>query len=634
MMGIARLHMKTQRHLKAIALLALVIGAGTANAAIPVGNLVHDGPATPEQLSLFLPVTGSLAYTATATVRYKRTSASTWKTGHPLHRIRLDYYSGNPAAPVTAGFAWPIIDLEPGTSYNVEVTVQNGAESVVKQGTFTTRALPPPAGAATVTLPAGSSAGQIEAAIESASPGDVIVLSDGTYNLTANIQFAASGTAANPIYVRGQSRDGVVLSRSGGDRMIHFVGVSSNLVFEDFTLVGSGVDSGVTPEPAIKFHGSAEGSSRITFRRITMDGFDQAIISPDRVDEMMVYDCNMDGNNQWNQDLYPYGGSGSPGAGDGTPDLDQNLFWNDDGVRLPGLGNVIFNNTLRGFGDTLSFCSHAGSTTLAECRGTHFYRNDVYDSGDDGAEVDYAFRNVSLYDNRFTNAGAFISLDPLHAGPFLGARNVAINVTRTPLKQNATITGQFFYNNTQVLTNHRHVRAWTQFNNGSLRSWGYRNNILIYHGSGDVMVIEAGGNNPIDFTHNSFYPDRGFSWSSTGGSASTLAGIQASVSSTTPVFSGSTRRHEFDNITVAQPFVANIAIGNSYYNRVTGVYTPVLSNGTAPRGSGVVIPNITDGYSGSAPDRGAIITGRPLPFYGDRSAAPAPNPPTNLTVTN
>lgn len=605
-----------------------------ASAAIPVGALTHDGPGTPEQLALFLPVTGSLPFTATASVRYKPTISSTWEIGHPLHRIRTDFYGGGSIVPVEEGFAWPIIDLIPNTSYDVEVTVENAGESEVRTATFTTRALPPAAGANKIVIPIGSTSGQIETLIEGASPGDVVEFSNGAYALDSTLLLAVSGTPAAPVYIRGQSRAGVVLSRASGGTAIHFVGNSSNLIFEDMTLQGTGVDSGIGPTPAIQFHTDAANSSGVTFRRLTVNGFDQAIVSTSRVNGIMVYDSIFNGNNQWNQDLYAYGGSGAPGTGDGTPDLNQNIFWNDDGIRLPGLGNVIFNNTFRGFGDTLSYCSHSGGSTLAECRGIHFYRNDVYDSGDDGAEIDHAFRNVSLYDNRFTNAGAFISLDPLHGGPFLGARNIGINISRTPLKQNATITGQFFYNNTQILTNHRHPSGWHQFNDGALRSWGYRNNIFIYHGSADTMAILSSGNDPIDFTHNSFYPDRGFAWSSSGGSGSTLAQVQANISATTPIFSGASKRHQDDNITESQPFVDNVAIGSNYLNRVTQASTPILRSGTAPRGTGVAIANITDGFSGAAPDRGAIISGRGVPIYGDRSAITSPNPPTDLTAAD
>jgi hypothetical protein len=34
---------------------------------------------------------------------------------------------------------------------------------------------------------------------------------------------------------------------------------------------------------------------------------------------------------------------------------------------------------------------------------------------------------------------------------------------------------------------------------------------------------------------------------------------------------------------------------------------------------GAVIPNVTDGYSGNAPDLGALELGQPLPHYGPRS---------------
>ena len=61
-----------------------------------------------------------------------------------------------------------------------------------------------------------------------------------------------------------------------------------------------------------------------------------------------------------------------------------------------------------------------------------FYRNDIYNSGDDCTEVDHAFRNVTFYDNRCTNSGTLISLDPLYGGPFIAARNIGINISRRP----------------------------------------------------------------------------------------------------------------------------------------------------------------------------------------------------------
>ena len=44
-----------------------------------------------------------------------------------------------------------------------------------------------------------------------------------------------------------------------------------------------------------------------------------------------------------------------------------------------------------------------------------------------------------------------------------------------------------------------------------------------------------------------------------------------------------------------------------------------LKPGSAAVDKGAAIPNITDGYSGNAPDLGALELGQPLPHYGPRS---------------
>ena len=102
------------------------------------------------------------------------------------------------------------------------------------------------------------------------------------------------------------------------------------------------------------------------------------------------------------------------------------------------------------------------------------------------------------------------------------------------------------------------------------------------------------------------------------------AAAQSGLTSTTPVFSGSTRRMQNDNITESNPWTTTIGIGpgglgTDSLTEVTGTFTPILRPGTAPKNSGVAIPNITDGFSGAAPDRGAIIEGRPIPQFGDCS---------------
>jgi len=558
---------------------------------LPVGTLTHDGPATPEQISLILPVTGALSLTATATVRYKPTSSPTWITGHPLYRIRPSLSLAPSVGVVPEAFAWPIIDVTPGTSYDVEVTVASGTVANIKTLTHTTRALPAAAGAPNKFA---NSAATIASQFASLNPGDVLEIANGTYNVSGLV-LNRSGTVGNPIYIRGQSRAGVVLSNAS--RVLQIQN-ASHVIIENMTLRGSGVDSGTAASSlGIAFYDGTPDQTRITVRNITMIGVDSAIGANKEISEFLAYDNTLSGNNTWTPAL-----------------IDTNATWNDDGIRIPGFGNCVFNNTMRGFGDSMSFAQHS-----TQVIGVHFYRNDVLMGGDDGTEVDEAMRNITFYDNRLRNTMTFISLDPLFGGPFVAARNISINTGRGPFKFNNQNTGHFIYNNTIVRTEGRTGWGWNQSNNGDQEAWGFRNNLFVYRGSNGLMAFEPSGNSTIDFTHNSWYQNSSVWWSNSGGSFSSIAAAYLGLPATTPVFSGQIRRHEQDNITVSNPWTVVVAMGADYYTEVLVAYTPALSPGSTPKNSGVVIPNITDGFAGGAPDRGAIIEGRPIPQYGDRS---------------
>jgi hypothetical protein len=587
---------------------------------LPVGDLSHDGPATPEQISLLLPVTGSLPQTATATVRYRLSGSSQWLVGHPLYRIRPSYSTTPAVGSLQDAFAWPIIDLQPGTTYEVEVTVSSSGSQVVKSAQFATRALPPDAGPPNKTISAGASSATIQSVFNSLVPGDVVEFADGTYNID-NIEIDRSGSENSPIYIRGQSRDGVILRDTNG--YILRLRNASHLVIENLTLSGAGSDGGVSSgHSGIYGGGNGNGTRRNTIRNLVVTGVDKGIVFYDEISEALVYNNRLIGNNVWNSTF-----------------LGSNITWDDDGMNLPGTGNVAFQNSISRFGDSMSYAQHVASDTLTETRGVHYYRNDIRNSGDDLVEVDHAQRNITFYDNRSHNSANCDSLDPLYGGPFLYARNICINPARVNThKWNDTNTGQFLYNNTFIGTKSAvgydpDVSGWYQPNVGAQRSYGYQNNIQVYRGDGNLLWLESSGHDPIDWTHNSWYPNRAIQW---GGNYSSLSSAQSSLGNTTPIFSGSNRRMANDNITTSNPWTTTIQLGSDSLVEVVNSYSPVLSSGSAPKNSGTVIPNITDGYSGAAPDRGALISGRPQPVWGASGAIPPgskkPNPPEQLTI--
>jgi len=561
---------------------------------LPLGELRHDGPPTPEQISLYLPVTGALDTGAQARVQYRASGGKEWKEAHPLHRIRPEATTGRKPADAFAGV---ITGLEPGKSYEVKVTVTFGDASRTFLLKATTRSLPGPAGKPTKRVKAGSGAKQVQAVLDSAGPGDVVQFERGVYAVDG-LQLKRSGTPEKPIYIRGESREGVVLKDPTGT-ILQILGVH-DVVIENLTFEGSGTDSGTrSSSKGINFWNGADPQERITIRHNVFRGVDMGVIAWGDTKELLVYDNTLTGNNRWEKYF-----------------VNSNRTWNDDGIRVPGLGNAVFNNTLSGFGDSLAM--ENGFSNV----GVHFYRNEVLMTGDDAFEGDYGVRNITFYDNRIYNSMTFVSFDPIYGGPAFVFRNICINTGRGPYKLNNKNTGFFIYNNTVIRTEGIASGggwAWVQYDNGPLVAWGYRNNILIYYGGKKLMAMESSGQDPIDFDHNAWYPDGAVWWTHSGGSFRSMEQARSNLKPTTPVFGTCTRRHEEDVICGPQPFTEKIKLGANHLTKITTLYVPTPAADSPLRGTGVPIPGVTDGFEGKAPDRGAVITGRRLPVWGDRT---------------
>ena len=578
--------------------------------AINVSTLLHDGPATPEQLALVVPITGATDADTVAWCRYRKKNTASpaalgqdgaWVTSHQLFRTQSSASLTPAVGSVSSVFAWTIIGLETNTPYEVEVTVSSpGDANVVRTTTFTTRGLPPRAGKPNKTIAAGAHTSTIQAAFNGLVAGDVIQFADDTYTVSS-LTVDVAGTAGSPIYIRGATREGTILHDTTGT-VLELLDVS-DLIVENLTIKGAETDSGTSSNSVgIAFGTASSTQLRVTIRDCTIHGVDKGIVASDEIQQALVYNNVLVGNNAWTGAM-----------------LSTSITWNDDGIRVPGSGNCVFQNTLHCFGDSLSFAQHSGGDTETENIGIHFYRNEIRKSCDDMVEGDHAHRNCTVYDNRGHNVMTMLSLDPLYGGPFLYARNIAINIGRSPYKFNSQNSGHFVYNNTYVRTNGaaNHTDwGWVQYSNGAQEYWGYRNNIGVYVGTGDPFAFESAGNTSLDFTHNSWYPNGDFWWTNSGGTRTSLAAT-SSLSAVTAVFSGATTRHANDNITVSSPWTAAVTVGADYLTAVSSTYTPTVSTGDNAKNSGIAIPNITDGFSGAAPDRGAVIAGRQVPVYGN-----------------
>lgn len=562
--------------------------------------------ATPEQIALYLTTTRTVG-AGSVTVRYRTTAGpGAWQTGHPLLRISTTGNEAGPPAPIVDSFAGTIFDLTPGTTYDVELThVESGQPNKTTEIQRTTRSLPATSGTANRTANSVATIGTQFAAV---NPGDVLEIAAGTYDVSS-LTLSRSGTAASPIYIRGASRTGTILRDTTGTVLTI---AASHVVFERLSIVGSSVDSGTNASSTgIVISGAR---TNVTVRDVTMTGVDRGVIGSAEQTGALVYNCSFTGNNLWNSTY-----------------IDSNITWNDTGVELPGFGNCIFNNTLTAFGDTIAFASTQGDGYQSE--GNYCYRNRINKSCDDTIEFDYCQRNIGMYDNKITNCAAAMSVSPAFAGPFYYFRNIIVNTARGPYKwngQDVGSTGILVYNNTIVRVDGESAvqgYGWIQFQDQGIGNWSYRNNILIYRSTPTgVLWFGLTGLNPMDMDYNAWFPNSSVTWSSGADySTMTLAIAGAGQTATTPLFGTSTRRHEHDKVTTTNPFVQTITLGSNHLTEYTADPDLTLAGGSAPKNAGIAIPGITDGFSGAAPDMGAIIAGRAAVTYGDPSNPAVPS---------
>ena len=550
--------------------------------------------ATPEQIGLHLPVIRVLSMDSKVSVRYKKSADPVWQTGHPLLRIHPEWNDTSAPKPPVDAFAGSIFDLTPGTRYDVALTLHEpGQPDKIHVLSSTTRGLP--ADSHKVATKTASPSSNLQTLFDALVPGDVLELSAGTYHVD-ELYVDRPGTLSAPIYIRGASRKGVILYDIN-DKILELKN-ASHVIIENLTLKGSGTDSGTKASSiGISFWNGAI-QKNITIRDLNILGVDKGIIASGPTQSLLVYHLDMKGNNLWSRAF-----TGS------------NLTWNDDGIRIPGEGNVAFENTLHGFGDSFAVNDRTHSS------GVYFYRNRITMTGDDAFEADYGTRNIGFYDNYITNSATFLSLDPLWGGPLFVFRNISINTIRGPFKLNDINSGFLIYNNTIVRTDGSTGVGWIQFNNGSLRNWSFRNNILIYRGaSGKLLAVESTGNNPMDFNYNAWFPDGAVKWTNSGTSYKSMSAAIAGAGQTvaSPIFGRDSVRHKHDVVTERNPFVSAITLGSDHLTEFTSSPVPKLLKRSSAKNAGVIIPNITDRFEGAAPDMGAVIEGRKLPRWGNQ----------------
>lgn len=510
---------------------------------------------------------------ASVGVRYRKEGDSAWRDGLPLFRVHPEEISVS----VPEQFAGSIFDLAPGTTYEIELHFID-PEGLDQTETLsaTTRVLPA-AEPATPSIVNVTTASELSSALSGAQPGDVITLADATYGGQFSIN--ASGTAENPIVIRGASQAGAILD--GEDCS----GCNVLEVYGSFVHVESLTIRNATR--ALRFQGS--GTSDNVARRITIQNVVHGIGSGTNQTNFTICDNSITGRLVW-----PW-----------TFDADATSHWDDRGVDMNGEGHVVCHNLIDGFGDPV-----VNKTT--QVRAWDVYGNDIRNSYD-GTELDTGEGNVRLFHNRWTNVMAPISIQPMYGGPAYVLRNVVINCPEEQIKLKSLggtdePSGVLVHHNTFVspkialnlqtpITQHNFVVS---------------NNLFV---GPDTLA----GNRTVEWTavldegtfdFNGYYPDGGF-WLGVVGGQNVLGDSFADLKA------GGT--FEANGILLTKEIFASANVGPTGDGSTASTpFDVTLADGSNAIDVGAPLPGINAGHLGAGPDLGALEKGCPAPTYGPR----------------
>jgi len=294
-------------------------------------------------------------------------------------------------------------------------------------------------------------------------------------------------------------------------------------------------------------------------------------------------------------------------------------------IDINGRGHVVCHNYIAYFHDAIDVTEQgAPESSALEMRACSIdiNNNDLHLCSDDFIEADCGVHNIRVYENRGINAAQHgLSAQPIYGGPAYFIRNIVYHVPPGgAFKFNIYPAGVYVFHNTLCA------------------EWGtsppysnvhVMNNLFLGTDYKDRLILRASTyTSYTTFDYNGYRLNRNsknqFSWQGPG------EGRLVDYELKEDAFSGSfesleafrraTGREEH-GITVDYDIFMNV--GKPDPDDPTHVYFADefdfrLKQNAAAVDRGVVLPNINDGFTGAAPDLGALEAGKPVPVYGPR----------------
>ena len=315
-------------------------------------------------------------------------------------------------------------------------------------------------------------------------------------------------------------------------------------------------------------------------------------------------------------------------------------------VRLYGPGHVVAYNYVADFHDGIDIETYGNPDGSHAIDGPHyppkeywdrrpvaidFYNNYMTNFHDNAFEIDGSMHNVRVMRNMMVNSASHpFCNQPAIGGPVYWIRNIAYHAPGGSTRMTNGAAGVLFYNNTIL----------TETSAGSSANVHWRNNLMLGENSAPAI---------FSVNTNTNYSSSDYNGLSSESRSSLLvpmelaaveysSGLQRACSAVAPAanptlevrrfatlaeYSRATHQDQHSVAVDYDIFVNVPRLDAQDLKKVQKLYKAEdfdfrLKPGSAAIDHGVVLPNVTDGFTGQAPDLGALEVGQAPPHYGPR----------------
>jgi hypothetical protein len=627
-------------------------------------------------------IQGDANRNAVVEVAFRKKGSDAWHPALPLLRLQGERIYAESRIDLIAPnmFAGSVLDLEPGTAYEVRLTVTDpdGVQGErTRLVTVSTRSEPQPYAGGRVfhVYPPGHTGQKIEPAFEGlmcaynfwcagtdwatsgrprVRPGDTILVHAGVYqynryeytnNATVNrtvpldgtYYLTADGTEDMPIAIKAAG-DGPVVFDGAGNFALFDVRAADYTYFEGITFR----NAEIAIQAGTQF---IAGSKGLTVKRSRFENVGAGVFTNFAgSSNFYIADNTFIGRNDPNH-LIGWNGEYWTKFNGVEGQIFPPKMASYVAVKLYGPGHVVAYNYIADFHDGInvetygnpdgSYASGPGIVDGPKYPtreywdrrpvAIDFYNNYITNSHDNPIEADGSMHNIRIMRNMLINhaSHAFCN-QPTLGGPVYWIRNVAYNLPGGAIRLTNGAAGAIFYNNT--------ILSETQVQGASNIHW--RNNLMLGQNSAPAIFSVNTFTSYTSSDYNGFRANPGakvsFQWNSpAAGTVADFTGpgstakLETRSFATLAEFSKATGQDAHSVAVDYDVFVNVRKLDAQDTPNVQKLYKAAdfdfrIKAGSAAVDRGVALPTITDGFAGAAPDLGALEAGKPVPHYGPR----------------